>query len=171
MIGSQEPRIRVCSRWTTAFVQTRRKKPSPRGYTFDWLPRGMGDRFAVRPSASLQPTSLKPGSRPAGRDRGEGREPFIIHGSEHRPLNPAILHTSNFIAICDPDDGLNAAISCLYSGVLGCSRSPQALPSRRQEALPSLKRSMSNRLMIGCATRLAIEKPATIGGREQKCAA
>jgi hypothetical protein len=30
---------------------------------------------------------------------------------------------------------------------------------------------MSNRLITGSVTRSAIEKPATIGGREQKCAA
>ena len=52
-----------------------------------------------------------------------------------------------------------------------CSALTQAPPSRRQEALPSLKWSMPNILITGFLTRSAIEELATIGGRDQKCVA
>jgi hypothetical protein len=99
-------------------------------------------------------------------DRVKGLNRFVIQGSE--PDNPAY---QQFHGNCGPDGGLNTATSLSYASVLCYPRSPQAPPSRRQEALPSMKRSMPNILVTGFATRSAIEELATIGGLEQKCVA
>jgi hypothetical protein len=99
-------------------------------------------------------------------DRVKGLNRFVIQGAE--PGNPAY---QQFHGKCGPDDGLNTATSLLYGSALCYPRSPQAPPSRRPEALPSMKRSMPNILVTGFATRSAIEELATIGSLEQKCVA
>jgi hypothetical protein len=99
-------------------------------------------------------------------DRMKGLNRFVIQGSE--PGNPAYRQ---FHGNCGPDGRLNTATSFSYAGPPCYTRSPQAPPSRRQEALPSLKRSMPNILMTGFLTRSAIEELATIGSLEQKCVA
>jgi len=106
------------------------------------------------------------GKRCTANRSDEGLNRFVIQGSE--PGNPAY---QQFHGNCGPDDGLNTATSLSYASVLCYPRSPQAPPSRRQEALPSMKRSMPNILVTGFVTRSAIEELATIGGLEQKCVA